>query len=70
NRPVDKILLTGGSAHLKGMLDFMKHYLGQNIELINFNENKFKLNPSLDAEKFKEYFNFFTFSLGMALRGF
>lgn len=70
NRLIDKILVTGGSSYLNGMLDFMKHYLGQNIELISFSQEKFKLGPSLDVEKFKEYFNYFTFALGMAFRNF
>jgi type IV pilus assembly protein PilM len=70
NRLIDKILVTGGSAHLKGMLDFMKHYLGQNIELVNFDTNKIKLHPSLDIARFKECFNFLTFALGMAVRNF
>ncbi|MDD5292240.1 MAG: pilus assembly protein PilM, partial [Candidatus Omnitrophica bacterium] len=70
NRLIDKILITGGSAHLKGMLDYMKHYLGQNIELVVFDEQKIKLSPSLDATKFKECFNSFTFALGMGFRNF
>jgi len=70
NRLIDKILVTGGSAYLKGMLDFMKHYLGPNIELITFDEQKLKLSPSLDAVKFKDNFNYFTFALGMGFRNF
>ena len=68
NRMVDKILITGGSIYMTGMLDIMKHYLGQSIEFIEFNTDKFKITSSLDATKFKDNFSFFTFALGMAVR--
>jgi type IV pilus assembly protein PilM len=70
NRMVDKVLITGGSAYMTGMLDIMKHYLGQDIELITFDADRFKVSPSLDAAKLKDNFNFFTFALGMAVRNF
>ncbi|MDD5006069.1 MAG: type IV pilus assembly protein PilM [Candidatus Omnitrophica bacterium] len=70
NRLIDKIFVTGGSAKLQGLVEFFKHYLGQNIELINFNPDKFKLSPNLKSEELERDFNFFTFALGMAVRNF
>lgn len=70
NRSIDKIYITGGSAQLKGLADFFKSFLGQDIELIKFNHDKFKLKPSLGLEEFENSFNFFTIALGMALRRF
>ena len=70
NRLIDKVLITGGSTQLKGMIESLKHYLGYNIELITFKSDKIKLGASLDSSKFKEDFNFFTLALGMGLRNF
>lgn len=70
NRLIGKILITGGSAQLKGLVEFFKHSLGQDIKVISFNSDKFKLNPSLNSEDFMKNFNFYTVALGMALRGF
>lgn len=70
NRLIDKILVTGGSAQLKGMIDSLNHHLGHNIELLAFDSDKFRLKSSLNLEEFKADFNFFTLALGMALRNF
>ena len=68
NRLIDKIFITGGTAELKGLIEFLKHSLGHDIELITFDTDRLRLRPSLDSELFKENFNFFTIALGMALR--
>lgn len=68
NRLIDKIFITGGTAKLKGLIEFLKHSLGHDIELIAFDTDKFKLKPTLDSELFRNNFNFFTIALGMAIR--
>ncbi len=70
NRLIDKILITGGAAHHKGMLEVFKQSLGQDIELITIASEKLKLMNSLNAKEFEKKFNFFTIALGMGIRNF
>jgi type IV pilus assembly protein PilM len=72
NRLIDKIFITGGTAQLKGLMEFFKHYLGQDVEFITFASDKFKLKSSLSfkvsPEEFEKKFNFLTIALGTAIR--
>ena len=70
NRLIDKILITGGAAQLKGIMEAFKQSLGQEVGLVAFSPDKLKLRTSLNAEEFEKKFNFFTIALGIALRGF
>ncbi|MFH1622708.1 MAG: type IV pilus assembly protein PilM [Candidatus Omnitrophota bacterium] len=70
NRAIDKILITGGTAYLKGMQDSLKQSLGQDVEMISFDKDKFKLNSSLNVQEFEKDFNLYTTALGVAIRDF
>jgi type IV pilus assembly protein PilM len=70
NRLIDRIVITGGAAMLKGIREAFKHSLGQEVELAVFKPDVFHLDKSLNAEEFAKNFNFYTIALGMALRDF
>lgn len=70
NRLIDRILLTGGAAQLKGLKDTFKNLLGQDVALATFKPGKLKIRTSLNSEEFNNRFNSFPIVLGMALRDF
>ena len=68
NRLIDKILLTGGTAKLGGIVDALHQSLGQEVELIQYNPQKLTVDPSVDMQRLKEHFNYLIVALGTALR--
>ncbi|MFC1709902.1 type IV pilus assembly protein PilM [Candidatus Omnitrophota bacterium] len=70
NRLIDRILITGGAALLKGIGETFKQSLGQEVGLITFKPGTLKLKNSLNEEDFRKKFNFYTIALGMAIRDF
>jgi len=68
NRLIDKILLSGGSARLKVVVDAFRQSLGQEVFLIEHDPQKLKIDPAVDAEQFRKQFNYLVVAIGTALR--
>ncbi len=68
NRLVEKILITGGTANLGGIVDIFHQALGQEVAVLEYNPQKLTVDPSVDIQRFKEHFNYLIVALGTALR--
>lgn len=68
NRMIDKILITGGTAKLNGIVDVFHQSLGQEVEPIQYNPQKLKVAAAVDVERLKECYNYLVVALGTALR--
>ncbi len=65
---MDKVIITGGSANLPGLVDYLSSKLGSTVEIGNPWRNI--IYDKILSEKLKEASSYFSVAVGLALKGF